>query len=697
MCSKGKKNSFISSVMVLLAVCILSFSASAEHVFSEWEELSDLNFPRSRPALAAVGNDVYMIGGETTGGTRLDSIEKYNSVTDEWELLTAEKPIAVSNIAVASIGTKIYVPGGWIGSASIDSLEVFDTATETWQVIDTDPLPNESSAHGVVAHDGKIYVVGGYASSGYLDHFMEYDPAAPEGSRWTILSSLNVERGYLNAVAFNGHIYAIGGRNAVGLNSIEEYDFATDTWTLTDTLPFSDGGGVNAAVLPGPGYLESDYIIIAGGGWSIYRNECYAYNPATGEFLDYAPLNTARRTFGMAATNNAFFVAGGWNGQYLASAEKIECVSLVGEWIEIANLNNAISRPAMAAVGDNAYLIGGEMSGSFRPKTTEKYIMATNEWELLTAEKPTAVSNIAAASIGTKIYVPGGWTGSVAIDSMEVFDTVTETWSISELDPMPSPSFAHGVAAYDGKIYVVGGSTGSNVYVNHFFEYDPEAPAGSRWTTLSPMNTERGYLGVVAFNDKIYAIGGRAAAGLNSIEEYDFATDTWTVTHTLPFTDGSGVNAAVLQSPGYFESNYIIIAGGGWSSYRDECYAYNPATGQFLEYAPLNNARRTFGMAATSNAFFVAAGWSGVFMDSAEMIWCTEMEEICINNGDVNQDGILSAADAQLAFYIALGQYSPTYEEECAADCNGDGIVTAADAQLIFYTVIGIGDCADPL
>jgi hypothetical protein len=69
----------------------------------------------------------------------------------------------------------------------------------------------------------------------------------------------------------------------------------------------------------------------------------------------------------------------------------------------------------------------------------------------------------------------------------------------------------------------------------------------------------------------------------------------------------------------------------------------------------------------------------------------------CINHGDVNLDGILSAADAQLAFFIVLGTHVPTFEEECAADCNGDGVVTAADAQAIFLTVLGQGTCADPL
>jgi V8-like Glu-specific endopeptidase len=69
----------------------------------------------------------------------------------------------------------------------------------------------------------------------------------------------------------------------------------------------------------------------------------------------------------------------------------------------------------------------------------------------------------------------------------------------------------------------------------------------------------------------------------------------------------------------------------------------------------------------------------------------------CLNHGDINFDSSITAADAQLAFLIALGTYAPTYEEECAADCNGDGMVTAADAQLIFLTALGSETCADPL
>ena len=73
----------------------------------------------------------------------------------------------------------------------------------------------------------------------------------------------------------------------------------------------------------------------------------------------------------------------------------------------------------------------------------------------------------------------------------------------------------------------------------------------------------------------------------------------------------------------------------------------------------------------------------------------TPTEEPCIHDGDVNLDDELSAGDAQMAFLIVLGSYTPTVEQECAADCNGDDEVTAGDAQLIFLAVLGTGNCED--
>ncbi len=69
----------------------------------------------------------------------------------------------------------------------------------------------------------------------------------------------------------------------------------------------------------------------------------------------------------------------------------------------------------------------------------------------------------------------------------------------------------------------------------------------------------------------------------------------------------------------------------------------------------------------------------------------------CRHHGDVNQDGEVSAGDAQLAFLIALSMVTPSHEQECAADCNADGSISAGDAQAIFLSALGMGECVESI
>ena len=89
--------------------------------------------------------------------------------------------------------------------------------------------------------------------------------------------------------------------------------------------------------------------------------------------------------------------------------------------------------------------------------------------------------------------------------------------------------------------------------------------------------------------------------------------------------------------------------------------------------------------------------YQGAYIDDVMVFASQPCEEPCINDGDVNNDESITAGDAQLAFQIALGLYSPTPEEACAADCNGDESITAGDAQQIFMTALGTATCVDPL
>lgn len=70
----------------------------------------------------------------------------------------------------------------------------------------------------------------------------------------------------------------------------------------------------------------------------------------------------------------------------------------------------------------------------------------------------------------------------------------------------------------------------------------------------------------------------------------------------------------------------------------------------------------------------------------------------CINDGDVNNDGVITIEDAQITYMIVLGEYTPTFEETCSADCTGEGEITIGDAQCMYMFYLGLAcECADSI
>ncbi|MDP7977911.1 Kelch repeat-containing protein, partial [Bacillus sp. WLY-B-L8] len=93
-----------------------------------------------------------------------------------------------------------------------------------------------------------------------------------------------------------------------------------------------------------------------------------------------------------------------------------------------------------------------------------------------------------------------------------------------------------GVAEVNGKLYVIGGASGSTVS-NVVQEYDPKT---NKWSNKANMPTARTDLGVAVVDNKIYAIGGYRGnaftygGATNTVEVYDPTTDSWSTTTSMP-------------------------------------------------------------------------------------------------------------------------------------------------------------------
>ncbi len=181
-------------------------------------------------------------------------------------------------------------------------------------------------------------------------------------------------------------------------------------------------------------------------------------------------------------------------------------------WQSLADMSVARSGLAAVAYDDRIYAIAGE-SAQGVTGLTERYSPPTNSWETLAA-KPVPVTNVSAAVIGGRIYVPGGQLASGQITStVEAYSPRDNRWQT--LAPLPAAVSAYATVAFEGQLYVFGGWDGQ-VYRANVYRYDPDT---DRWTELRPMPMARGYAGAAAAAGRIYVIGGTSAAGPVAVNE----------------------------------------------------------------------------------------------------------------------------------------------------------------------------------
>ena len=208
-----------------------------------------------------------------------------------------------------------------------------------------------------------------------------------------------------------------------------------------------------------------------------------------------------------------------------------------------------------------------------------------------------------------KLYVIGGasWT------EVEAYDPATDTWTAGTLTPMPTARYAAGVAATGGKIYVIGGSVAFNEpdYKDVNEAYDP---ATDTWAARAPMpGLHRAYSQAVTAPDgKIYVIGGRLFAScfqcpVYTVQAYDPTTDAWADKAPMPIP---------RQLFAAAELDGKIYAAGGCTkkgcadSRTDRVDVYDPATDTWSPVAPLLEARDSLALVAMGGRLYTLGGYS---------------------------------------------------------------------------------------
>ena len=197
--------------------------------------------------------------------------------------------------------------------------------------------------------------------------------------------------------------------------------------------------------------------------------------------------------------------------------------SASGSWHDAPPMLHARSAHAVVSTGDAIYAIGGTGEGG-RPVLDVERFDGTS-WRNESRLPSDGLNAPAAAVIGRRIYVIGGFktTTNVPTADVLVYDVDTHTWTTAA--PLAEPRGGHAAAVLDGKIHVIGGGNSRSTLANHS-EYDPGT---DRWTERAPLTRTKGSPAAVAFAGKLYSIGGRSGPGdFGDVEVYDPSKDAWT-------------------------------------------------------------------------------------------------------------------------------------------------------------------------
>ena len=327
---------------------------------------------------------------------------------DEWSK-RAQLVEPNSETAVAQMGTKLYVLGGYPSTRlTVVSAQEYDAATDKWRLIA--PLPKPLNHAMAVSVGGKVYMIGGQetAGGGRTGRTKRKRPSIfnPNSPDFDWRQARKRFKGFKKGKRKGKSGFR---RQAAGYsNAVYEWDPTTDKWTEKAPMPTKRSGG-GAAVLDGK-------IYAAGGRTSQTGNHFAAYDPKT------------------------------------------------DKWETLPNVPTQRNHLGVVAVAGKIWVVGGRFGGSFRAEQTdvvEAYDPKTGKWaKMKSMPKPRGGVNVIAAN--ECIHVFGGEGNPESATGVwpdhDVYNPKTNDWT--SLDPMPVP--VHGVtggAFINGWIHFPGGGT----------------------------------------------------------------------------------------------------------------------------------------------------------------------------------------------------------------------------------------------
>lgn len=224
------------------------------------------------------------------------------------------------------------------------------------------------------------------------------------------------------------------------------------------------------------------------------------------------------------------------------------------------------------------------------------------------APLPVNILDPGGAAFDGKVYVVGGKTSSTThVSTVYVYDTAAKTWGSAP--DLPGPAVENpAVVAHGGKLYAFGGSTSPfSGAVANAAVFDP---ATNAWTALPEMATARGGAAARVLDGKIYVVGGMAGDGasLASVEIFDPVAGSWTSGVPMSTRRDNAGAASIGGTMYVFGGRTRDADGTAPAATLATVEAFDPSTGTWTPRSSAPTARRAMGVATIEGHAVVLGG-----------------------------------------------------------------------------------------
>lgn len=612
-----------------------------------WTAVSNLPAGRRSAAAAVVNDTIYLVAGHD--GTNAHGTAWTYDTSDPaggWQSIS-NLPISVSGLGAASVSGKVYVVGGWV-SGPVNNAYVYDPASPTagWQSISN--LPQTAAGTSMVAFEGNLYACGGRdGGTAQTTNLYRYNPAAPTGG-WTELPGMPAPRRRHAMGVSRERLIVMAGESNGGAPTRTAFSFnpdrPSDGW---QTLPNLPGSGEYAA-----GASDGSRVFCLGGryGDSVQDGVCEgAYisgvTPAQGPFSGGTQVTITGIDLGGGSDISTVTVCGveavidqqsatqvvvttgaaiAWGTGHVAVVSASQGTTIarnafayrqpgyigggLGSWRRTCPVSGPRAGLAATTVDGHVWAIAGkDADDNAQSNVWEHHQTDVASWWNIETPLPTNVMNLAAVTVGRKVYVLGGYNSqsfSRLADCL-VFDMDNPGSGWQSISNLPAARMDHAAAAVDGKIYVAGGfgTDGGTGCKKTVWRYDTARPSGG-WTSISNLPAVRANLGMTALDGRLYVVGGMDMSAFDTVWEYNPCNPEkgWTALSALPQNRSSlGLYAC---------RGRLFAMGGRDGSLYDQVYQYDPTKpgDGWMHATDLPIVLEEFGAATLEDEMFVVGG-----------------------------------------------------------------------------------------